>query len=272
MIEIGDAKMKHQFTIGTFNIRYGLADDGINIWDNRKELVIDSIHDKLPDIIGFQEALPFVKEYLDKNLSDYIIVGTGRDKDLGGEDNCIAIRRETFELIALETFWLSPEPYVFGSQFENNDGLPRICTMVTLRSKINNRIIRAFNTHLDYRFSDVRLKQLKVLNEFIKQYDDRMPLPNFLIGDLNSVPDSKEIEYVLEDFAVKMVDISTSDQIKSDTTFHGFFNGLDYVGKIDFIFATPDINCIKSYIDDTEREGVYLSDHYPVYAVIEMES
>ena len=50
--------MKHQFTIGTFNIRYGLADDGINIWDNRKEMVIRSITDKQPDIIGFQEALP----------------------------------------------------------------------------------------------------------------------------------------------------------------------------------------------------------------------
>ena len=80
------------FTIGTFNIRYGLADDGINIWDNRKEMVIRSITDKQPDIIGFQEALPFVRDYLEKNLPEYLLVGTGRDEDLNGEDNCIAIR------------------------------------------------------------------------------------------------------------------------------------------------------------------------------------
>lgn len=35
--------MKYRMTVGTFNIRYGYADDGINIWDNRKKLVVESI-------------------------------------------------------------------------------------------------------------------------------------------------------------------------------------------------------------------------------------
>ena len=116
--------MKHQFTIGTFNIRYGLADDGINIWDNRKEMVIKSITDKLPDIIGFQEALPFVRDYLDKNSPGYLHVGTGRDEDLNGEDNCIAIRQDSFELIALETFWLSHEPIYLDLSLKTTTGYP----------------------------------------------------------------------------------------------------------------------------------------------------
>lgn len=263
--------MKHQFTIGTFNIRYGLADDGINIWDNRKEMVIRSITDKQPDIIGFQEALPFVRDYLEKNLPGYLLVGTGRDEDLNGEDNCIAIRQDSFELIGLETFWLSNQPYVYGSQLENNDGLPRICTTVTLRSRVNNGTIRVFNTHLDYRFSDIRLQQLKILDGFMEQYDSKMSMPTFLIGDLNSEPDSEEIGYILRDFGVKLKDLSTPDQIGSDITFHGFYADPDHKGKIDYIFATPDLKCLKSYIDDTAREGVYLSDHYPIYALIEME-
>ena len=33
----------------SFNIRYGLADDGDNRWDNRKELVVARIQNADPD-------------------------------------------------------------------------------------------------------------------------------------------------------------------------------------------------------------------------------
>lgn len=262
--------MKHQFTIGTFNIRHGLADDGINSWDNRKELVIESIKEKMPEIIGFQEVLPFVKNYLEENLPQYILLGSGRDKDLQDEHNCVAIRRDSFEPVFLETFWLSLSPYVSGSKLDNNDGLPRICTAVILKSKINNKLVRVFNTHLDYRFSNIRLKQLEILNRMMEQYQDKLSIPTFLTGDLNCTPDSKEVEYILNDFYIKLIDISTEQHIKSAITFHDYFRNNDCKVKIDYIFATPDIGFIKSYIDDTVKDGVYLSDHYPIYAVVEI--
>ena len=43
----------------TFNIRYGLADDGENHWVRRKELVFDAIADHAADVIGLQESLDF---------------------------------------------------------------------------------------------------------------------------------------------------------------------------------------------------------------------
>lgn len=262
--------MKHQMTIGTFNIRNAGADDGINIWNNRKGLVIESIMDKSPDIIGFQEALPYVNHFLEENLPQYTFVGNGRDVDLQGECNCIAYKKEFFELVSLETIWLSDTPYIPGSQFEGSDTCPRICTTVTLRSKINSQLFRVFNTHLDSRFPNIRLKQLSILNEFIEGYEKKGSLPTFLTGDLNCIPDSKEINYVLNHFKLNLEDISTVSQIKNDITFHGYYNDKENKAKIDYIFATQNVRFIKSYVDDTEKDGVYVSDHYPVYAEVEI--
>ncbi len=260
--------MKNQIRIGTFNIRYGDADDNLNSWANRRDLVIESLDINSPDIVGFQEVLPHVKDFLETNLPEYTVVGNGREKDLQGESNCIAFKKKLFEVISLETLWLSDRPYVPGSQFQNNDGCPRICTHITLRSKISNQLFRVFNTHLDYRFSSIRLKQLGVLKDFINEAEGKISLPILLIGDFNCTPNSKEISYILNDFELNFQDLSTVEQIKSNITFHDYYSAKENKAKIDYIFATENIMHIKSYIDDTEKGGIYLSDHYPVYAVV----
>lgn len=262
--------MEDKVTIGTFNIRYAGADDGPNSWDNRKQLIIKSINRRDPDIIGFQEVLPHVKDFLDKNLSKYIILGNGRTEDLKGEYNCIAIKKDIFEVMTLETIWLSDTPYLPGSQFENNDSCPRIATGVTLRSKVNNRQFRVFNTHLDHRFPKIRLKQLGVLDKFIEEYDNKRSMPTFLTGDLNSTPESEEVAYILQDFKVCFKDLSTIEQINSETTFHGFFYDDSHKSKIDYIFAAGDVKLIRSHIDDTEEDGIYLSDHFPIYCDVQL--
>ena len=40
----------------SFNIRLGVAKDGPNHWDLRKELVFDVLRDHKPDVVGMQEA------------------------------------------------------------------------------------------------------------------------------------------------------------------------------------------------------------------------
>ena len=43
----------------SFNIRYGTAKDGDNVWGNRRDLVVDTIRAFDPDLLGTQETLPF---------------------------------------------------------------------------------------------------------------------------------------------------------------------------------------------------------------------
>lgn len=260
--------MKNLIKICTFNIRYGDADDGINSWPNRKGMVINSIIKNSPDIIGFQEALPHVRDFLEEKLPQYMIVGNGRGQDYKDEYNCIAIKRETVELLSLDTIWLSETPDIPGSQLKNNDSCPRICTTVTLRSKFNNQLFRVFNTHLDYKFPHIRIKQLEILNGFIDGYEKRRSLPSLLLGDLNCTPDSDEYSYIINDFTIDLVDLSTVKNIGADFTFHDYFSCSEDKVKIDYIFATGDIEFVKSYLDDTENDHVYLSDHYPIYAEV----
>ena len=44
----------------TFNIRCDYGQDGLNEFANRKELILGKINQEKPDIIGFQEVLPYV--------------------------------------------------------------------------------------------------------------------------------------------------------------------------------------------------------------------
>ena len=40
----------------SFNIRLGVANDGANHWDKRKELVLKTIQNFGPDLLGLQEV------------------------------------------------------------------------------------------------------------------------------------------------------------------------------------------------------------------------
>ena len=42
----------------SFNIRLGVANDGPNHWDKRKELVVQTIRKYSPDLLGLQEVWP----------------------------------------------------------------------------------------------------------------------------------------------------------------------------------------------------------------------
>ncbi len=92
----------------TFNIRLATPGDGANRFDCRAKLILDKIKAEKPDVIGFQECLPVQFDFLREYLHDYMIVGSGRGPDYEGEHNPIAFNKDRFELMALETQWLSP--------------------------------------------------------------------------------------------------------------------------------------------------------------------
>ena len=53
----------------SFNIRYGTARDGANHWDQRREIVAETIRLARPHVLGLQEALAFQVEYLRAELA-----------------------------------------------------------------------------------------------------------------------------------------------------------------------------------------------------------
>lgn len=97
----------------SFNIRYGAANDGENSWKHRDYLVLETIQNYGPDLIGYQEALKFQVDFLKQNLKGYGFHGIGRDKGTEeGEYVPVMWKMDRFELVDSGHFWLSETPEI----------------------------------------------------------------------------------------------------------------------------------------------------------------
>ena len=243
------AKLK----IFSFNVRLDVKEDGINNFYNRTDRILDCINTHEPDLIGFQEADPSMKAYLRDNLSDYTVVGCGREKNLGGEATAIAFRKDDFEFISLDTFWLSPTPRVPGSRYtEDQSPCPRNCTVVYLKHKDCEEPFYMFNTHLDHWGKLARIHGAMQIIQYASEKGG-----SFVItGDFNALPDAPEIKDVTAGLG---------------GTFHGF-GKLEEKQKIDYIFTNASCNAEESFaVEDEGVDGVYISDHHPICALIDMK-
>lgn len=252
----------------TYNMRFDTEIDGVNSFKNRVPLIKSVLHQYKADIIAFQEILPHMKKWISDTFKKYSICGVGRNADLSGESNIIAYRRDKFELVSTDTFWLSDTPHVSGSRFNTDQSYcPRICTSVTLREIKSGKLFRHYNTHLDHIGKQARAQGISlILSRIAKDYNT-WHLPIILTGDLNVTPDSDVIKSIshFSGCGESLKDV-TSDL---GSTFHSYRP--DNPGsKIDYIFTNLPCDTSKSFLLKENVEGVFLSDHYPVCATIKL--
>jgi len=251
--------------IVTFNLRCNVKVDEMNMFDNRKGLILAKIDEEKPDIIGFQEMTPPMRKFLIAHLPEYHIVGRSRSADYTGEHMDIAYRRDTLELFGLDFFWMSPTPYVPGSRYEEQSTCPRITTSAIFKHKDVETPFRVFNTHLDHIGEQARVLGMGQILDKITEENAKFRLPVFITGDFNAYPDSETIRLCNEYEDTKLVDL-TAD---INATFHGYGNT---AVKIDYIFTDSETakGHIKTEVWDDVNFGLYLSDHYPVAATVEL--
>ncbi len=254
--------------IMSFNIRYGTANDGDNIWPKRKQLVFDVIADYKPDVLGLQEALRFqIDEILDA-VDGYKLIGVGREAGANeGEYSCILYRTDRFEVTESETFWLSDTPNVVGSITWGN-ACTRICTWARFVDKQTGGGFYFYNTHLDHRSQPSKEKSAALIAQRIA--DRKIPEPYILTGDFNTSEDNPVVQYLTGDETpAKMVDtFRVLDPDEKDVgTFNGF-KGVTTGAKIDYILAEPGMKVLKAEIVKTNKNGSYPSDHFPVTATL----
>jgi endonuclease/exonuclease/phosphatase family metal-dependent hydrolase len=133
----------------SFNIRYGLADDGDDSWPHRKGLVMAVIRENAPDLVGLQEALQFQLDAILKAFPEYASSGKARDGNGKGEYSAILYRRDRFEVLDADTFWYSDTPGVPSAHWGNSH--LRICSWARLRDKAGGTAFFFYNTHWDHR-------------------------------------------------------------------------------------------------------------------------
>jgi len=246
----------------TFNIRLDWNRDGANNFCFRKNMILNKIRKEKPEIICFQEVLPHVALWLKENLTEYYIVGCPREVNFQGEQTCIAFLPGRFNLMKLDCYWLSPTPFVPGSRYEIQSDCPRVCTEATFHYLPANKVFRLTNTHLDHVGHPARILGVQQIAQKLKRESFFPDAPCIFVGDMNAEPDSEEMQLVTT--MTGMVDLAA----ESGGTYHGFHTVQPV--KIDYIFADPSIHCHGISKWDDEESGVFLSDHYPICAEIEL--
>lgn len=265
-----------ELRITSSNIRYGTADDGVNAWEERRELLFKVLTDEKFDSAGLQEALAFQLSELDVALSAYGRVGVGRDDGkTKGEYSAILYLKSRYEAVSAGTFWFSDTPETPGSMSWGNT-LPRICTWARLKNLATGRHYYHYNVHYDHLSQPSREKSSQLLAARIAQRPEQAD-PVIVTGDFNAEPGNLAIDYLLGTASVggmqnpfKMRDawLDFHATEPESTTHHSFMGGATGGIHIDYVFYGPGVSSKSAEIVRTHEGDVYPSDHYPVSAVL----
>ena len=123
------------------------------------------------------------------------------------------------------------------------------------------------NTHLDHKGTEAQKEGMKLIVKKFKEYNPD-GYPQFLTGDLNVKSDNVALD-VLKGYMVNTRSAAPKDKTDNNRTHNGFSTSGGSI--IDHIYCTKDMQVVE-YHTITENYGTaeYVSDHYPVYAIIKM--
>ncbi len=272
------AEENQPIRVMSFNIRYNNPGDGINAWPHRKNHVAEMIGKRYQaDLAGLQEALKGQIDDLVKQLPDYEWFGVGReDGKEAGEYTPIFYRKDRFDLLQQDTFWLSETPDVAGSKSWDSS-LMRIVTWGKFKDKKNGKLFYYFNTHFDHRGRQARVESAKLVWKKIAAITGKTPA--VLTGDFNvrensmpyailtgketagdSLSDLKDARYL----SIKAHEGPTST-VSSGA---GWTKYGPPGSKIDFIFVRNGFLVASHRVLDDRFDNRFPSDHLPVLAEI----
>jgi len=253
----------------TFNIRSDNWLDIQNRWRDRADLVYETIRNYQCDIIGLQEVTRQMHRDLEKNITDYTIVGLGRTENFFHEKNNILISNQ-YKTKENETFWLSKTPHKRGSSIWYSL-FPRICTTAVIQLT-NGQKIRVYNTHLDCLLPHAREYGLRKIGQAIEKHHNQEKLPCILMGDFNATPHSKLIKKFSDGIysSKKFIAVQDTNQKIYQHTTMGMFKGRHTGMHIDYIFVTEEFTIKDVQIIKYNQNGKYPSDHYPIVADIQL--
>lgn len=265
-----------EIRVMSYNIRLGVAKDGDNAWEIRKDATPAMLRDIQPAVFGVQEAYDFQIEYILEQCPEYNAVGVGRDDGLEkGEHMSVFYNTDRLELLDWGTYWLSETPD--EPSYGWDAACRRTATWTLLKDKNSRKKFYFVNTHLDHKGKLARKNGLALIYERIQEMNPK-GLPMVLTGDFNVLPDDE----CLTDLETLMSSARFTAEV-ADTigSFNGFGrNGysdaaptmdeetiLNTLWPLDYIYYKGFDKCLNFRVVTTTYNGrPFISDHYPVYA------
>jgi endonuclease/exonuclease/phosphatase family metal-dependent hydrolase len=264
----------------TFNIRFDFERDGPNRWENRVDLVVKTIKDSQAQVVCLQEDKAHQVEDLKKRLPEFAFVGRGRNATGSGERCSIVFSRKHFKLKDSGDFWLSDTPDKPGSNTWG-DKYPRKVTWALLVTTKRKKSLLVLNTHYpEGKREEIRQKGTDLIVGWIsqrtgatskKRRKKSKPIPMMICGDFNEDAGSGPHSTFTDATKLGLRDVwlETPPVDRHPGTYNGF-KGLKTQQRIDWVLVGGPVKVLKVGKISEAIEGRYPSDHYPVFADLEV--
>ena len=247
----------------SFNIRFDKPDANAQKWNNRKAALIQSVIDRNPDVVCFQEVEGNQYEDLKAGLetAGYEIVWYPRQ---GGQTEGLAIayKTEIWEKESQSMFWLSATPdrqsKGWGSSYY------RICVNTLLKHKATGQHLNVFSVHLCL----TELPQVNGIKLVMNRAETENNYPTYIAGDFNCYSDDAAYLAIAEEYRDGRVYATVTD---NGVTHNAWGDKADYSGTpIDFGFLSGEHFVVNEFEICREKytwkntNDVHLSDHYAI--------
>ncbi len=256
-----------ELKVMTYNLRYASVQPP-NAWPVRRPIMQALIVREAPDVIGTQEGLYGQLRDLAADLPGYEWIGLGRAGGSKDEFAAIFFRRDRFEPVAFDHFWLSDTPDGVGSITWDHP-YRRMVTWVRLRERASGREFYFWNTHFDHQVEIARQKSAALIRDRLAKIDSTIPL--ILAGDFNCIAgNSRAYEILTREAGLsdtwRLAPQRTNEDLNS---FNDFKPGLHQGERIDWILIRQPASVSRAAVVSYDETQPYPSDHFPVTATVQ---
>lgn len=250
-------------SVMSFNVRYPAPGDGPNRWELRRDLLVQVIRSRDPDLIGTQELYYEQGQYVVEKLPAYAWFGRSRRGNREDEHMGVFYKKARLRLIEQGDFWLSETPERPGSMSWNVT-LPRMVTWGLFEEVASKNRFYFFNTHLPHRPEDAaaRLRCAEVIAARLAKLPPDAPV--ILTGDFNAPAGGDVYDLLTRVLADAWT--QAAQRKGPEGTFHGF-RGEPSGPRIDWILFRGPWNAVEAETVTDNDQGRYPSDHFAVFAV-----
>jgi endonuclease/exonuclease/phosphatase family metal-dependent hydrolase len=250
----------------SFNLRHGLAWDGLHSWPLRRRAAARCIEALGAEVVGLQEVYGFQQHYLARRLSAYAAVGAGRDDGRERGERCAVLYRPgRLELASWTVRWFSGTPGAPGSLGWGNP-VTRMVTLCRFRDRSVGREFGVANAHWDGASAESRLRSADALLGWLDP-----ALPWLVLGDLNATAGDPSVERLVAG-GLRDTLAHLGERGPGAGTHHHWDGATDGT-RIDYVLMSPQWEILHAEIAHRlprERRSGLPSDHWPVVATLRL--
>lgn len=281
--DASDSDFREEVSVMSFNLRYPWSSDtGIKAWEFRKPGMIQMLREIHPECCGTQESDESTYKILaelDAALDEYAVVYGTYAGDVSssnkGEYAAILYLKDSLSVVpgSVKTYWLKPGSINTPKVKVDGCSKYRIATCVTFERKRTGTRFVHVNTHLEngsgMNADIIRADQVKALTEVLDDYNTEA-LPWAMTADYNAEETDPIFDVLYAGPYNAKSARAQAHRSDNKLSFNNFGGSSDATWDHVFYNGFP---TAKQFTTVTRKWGsvVYLSDHYPVYAIMKFD-